>query len=198
MKYKKRIVIGVTGSIGAGKSTVAKMFSKLGAKVINADQIVDRIYKTNRQILKKISLRFGREVLRQNGTLNKKILSSKVFSDKKSTQALNKIVHPLVSRILKGKIKKSKGIVVIDAPLLIESGLHKNADFVVLVKSRLDLQLKRSSVNNRLSEVEFKARLRQQLPFKYKKRFADFIVNNSSTFENLKKQVTEIFNGVAR
>ncbi|MEW6008443.1 MAG: dephospho-CoA kinase [Candidatus Omnitrophota bacterium] len=198
MKPKKRIVIGVTGNIGVGKSTVAKIFAGLGAKVIDADQIVDTIYKTNHQIIKKISQKFGQGILTKEGTLNKSELSSIVFKDKKSTQALNKIVLPFVLKIIKEKIKRTKGVVIIDAPLLIESGLHKDVDFVLLVKSKLDIQLKRSLMANRLSEVEIKDRLKQQLPFKYKQRFADFIVDNSSSLEKLKKQVTKIFNGVAK
>ena len=189
---KKRIVIGVTGSIGSGKSTVVAMFARLGAKVIDADKLVKEIYKSNTTILKRIVKTFGREALTVNGKLDRYALSKGAFVDKKRARALNEIVHPFVLKMLKEKIKRSRGIIVIDAPLLIESGFHRGVDYVLLLNCPYRLALRRILKNHMLSEAEIHRRFNCQLSFKDKRKYADFLIHNRFSKARLKEQVKEI------
>jgi dephospho-CoA kinase len=198
MLKKRRIVIGVTGSLGSGKTTVSRLFGALGAKVINADKIVNVIYRDKPSIVRKIAQIFGKEVLTKAGKLNRRVLSKKAFSHKSYLKKLNRIIHPLVINKIKQEINKSHGVIIVDVPLLIESNLHRSVDYIVLLNTNLKLQIQRVLEKSQISELEMRRRIAAQLPFKDKKRFADFIINNNSSIENLKKQVKQIFQGVAK
>lgn len=198
MSHKKRIVIGVTGTLGSGKSTVAKIFAELGAKIFDADEIVKDVYSSCPVITKQIVKIFGKEVLDKDGRINKKKLSQKAFVNKDTCEELNKIVHPHVIRILIKEISKLKGVAIVDAALLIESGFYRFVDFIVLVKCPLKLEFQRAAKNSRLPAAAIRRRLACQLPFKNKKRFADFIIDNSGSIATLKAQVMKVYSEVAK
>lgn len=198
MSPKKRVVIGVTGNLGSGKSTVAKIFAGFGAKVFDADEIVKDVYRRYPNITKRIVTIFGKEVLDKDGRINKKTLSQKAFVNKNNCAKLNKVVHPQVIRILIKAISKLKGVIIIDAALLIESGFYRFVDFIVLVKCPLGLELQRAAKNSRLSEAAIRRRLACQLSFKNKKRYADFIINNGGSIATLKAQVKKVYSEVAK
>jgi dephospho-CoA kinase len=196
MKQKKRVVIGLTGQFASGKTTAAEFFRQCGARIINADRVVDDIYKTQAPLVRRISAVFGADVLKPDGSLDKNALSKKVFADRKAVRHINALVHPAVKKIIRQKIKKNIGVIVVDAPLLIESSFHREVDYVVLVRSSLKLQMERALKNLCLSEAQIRKRLKHQLPFRNKKRFADFIINNRSTLSRLKGQVARIYKEV--
>lgn len=198
MSPKKRVVIGITGTLGSGKSTVAEIFAGLGSKVFDADEIVKDIYCRTPGITNKIVKIFGKEVLDKDGKINKKTLSQKAFVNKNTCEKLNKIVHPQVIRILNEAISKLKGVIIIDAPLLIESGFYRFVDFIVVIKCPLKLQLQRAAKNSRLPEAVIRRRLACQLSFKNKKRYADFIIDNGGSILQLKAQVKKVYSEVAK
>ena len=198
MSPKKRVVIGVTGNLGSGKSTAVKIFAGLGAKIFDADDIVKDVYSNCPVITKQIVKIFGKEVLDKDGRINKKTLSQKAFINKNTCEKLNKIVHPQVIRILIKAISKLKGAVIIDAPLLIESGFYRFVDFIVVIKCPLKLELQRAAKKSRLPEADIRRRLACQLTFKDKKRYADFIIDNSGSISKLEAQVKKVYREVAK
>ncbi|MBU2541524.1 MAG: dephospho-CoA kinase [Candidatus Omnitrophica bacterium] len=198
MQIKNRIVIGVTGSIGSGKSTAASIFKKLGAKVLDADRLTKDIYRMRPAVVKKIAETFGKDVLTAKGHLDRKKLSLRAFCDKNALRALNRIVHPHIIKRLKQEIGKKYGLIIVDAALLIESGFNRFVDYVLLINCPLRLRLKRALGKHKLSEAEFRMRLNHQLPFIDKKRHAHFVINNSGSLNQLKGQIKKIYKEVAR
>jgi len=164
--------IGVTGSFGTGKTTAAAMFKKLGAKkVIDADKIVHSLIDRN---------------MRKN-------LSKVVFKRREYLNKLCKIIHPFViDRIRKICAKYKKKIIVIDAPLLIETGLHKEVDYVIVVKAKKSVQIERVRRKTKLSRKEIQNRIKSQMPLRKKIKLADFVVDNSGLISNTREQVKNI------
>lgn len=197
-KLRKRIVIGVTGSIGSGKSTVASMFAKLEAKIIDADEIAKQAYRQNPAILKKIVKVFGEELLCANGRLRREVLSQEAFADRGKVKVLNRIVHPYVLKRIKQVIRKSSGLIIVDAALLIESGCNRLVDYVLLLNCPFDLAVKRALRNHKLSKAQMRRRFALQLSFKDKRKKADFIINNRFSKSRLEKRVGEIYREVAK
>ena len=209
------MVIGITGNFGVGKTTVAKMFSRLGARVINADQIAHMIIKPYTAVYRGIVACFGRGILVGN-YVSRRRLGKIVFSNKKKLKKLNKLMHPAILRIIKNRIKKfSNGqIIVVDAALLIESGLpphqlskqrglKKNwcggvlpwIDKLIVVKSKPDIQIQRLKKAG-LTDDAIEARLSVQLLQDKKISFADFVIDNSSRRNQTQKQVRDIWDKI--
>ncbi|MGE4357589.1 MAG: dephospho-CoA kinase [Candidatus Omnitrophota bacterium] len=191
------IIVGITGGIGAGKSTVAKIFSRRGAKVIDADKIVHRLLKTHRAVRKKLIKKFGRGILASSGIIDRKKLAGVGFHNLKNWRLLCKIIHPEVIKIIKQKIEEARKynikVLVIDAPLLIETGLDRLVDYVILVKAHLKQASQRARFKLKISEEEFKKRRRFQLSFRKKFSRADFVIDNTKTLNFTERQVGEIW-----
>jgi len=190
---KKNIILGLTGSFGSGKTTVARIFKSFGAELIDADKIAHRVINPGSKVYKKIVATFGRGILKKNRAVDRKKLGRIVFSNKNLLKRLNNIIHPEVIRIIKKKIKVSNAkVIVLDAPLLLEAGLKKIVDKLIVVKITKDQQIRRVQNKMRLSKTEILERIRFQIPLKAKARLADFVIDNSSTVEKTKKQVKQI------
>ena len=191
---KKKIVIGLTGSFGSGKSTVAGIFASLGAQVIDADRIARASINPAGGIYRKIVSSFGGGILKENGAVDRKKLAEIVFKDKDALKKLNSIIHPSVIRNIKNQIKKSNsGIVVLDAPLLFEAGLRRLVDKIVVVKIGREKQIRRLQKKTSLGRIDILKRIRAQMPLRQKIRMADFIIDNNVTKGATRKQVKEIF-----
>ncbi len=192
------MVIGITGNLGAGKTTVADMFRRLGARIIDADRIAHTIMKPRSSAYKEIIAVFGRGIL-AGSYINRSRLAEMVFSDKKKLKKLNKITHPRILRIIKSRIKKlsDNETLVIDAPLLIESGLKSRVDRLIVVECDPEIQMRRLKERG-LTANQIRARLSFQLPQSEKARFADFVIDNRGRRSRTEKQVREIWNSIKR
>lgn len=190
---ERKVVIGVTGGFGTGKSTVARIFKSLGAKVIDADKIARGLLKTGTGVYKEILRVFGKKVLQESGAIDRSKLAVIVFNNENPLLKLNKIVHPEAVKIIKQKIDGvSKGIIVLDIPLLFEAGLECLADKIVVVKSNRQNQYERLLKKTSLSKIEIAKRINAQMPLSKKIRGADFIIDNDGSIENTKKQIQKL------
>ncbi|MBU0503324.1 MAG: dephospho-CoA kinase [Candidatus Omnitrophota bacterium] len=192
-KPNRKIVLGITGSFGSGKSTVAKMFKARGAEVVDADLIGHGLLRPGTGVYQKIIREFGREILMPEGSISRSKLSSLVFKDEEKLTKLNRIMHPEIIRIIKNKISSSRsGILILDAPLLIESGLNGFVDKMIVVKINRGEQLKRIASKAHLSGKQALRRIRAQMPLKDKIRLADFVIDNNGSISQTRKQVGQI------
>ena len=187
------MIIGLTGSFGTGKTTVARLFRAKGAYIIDADQINHQILKKNKTVIQKIVRLFGKDVLSKQGSINRKSLAQLVFKNKKDLSKLCKISHPIIIAQIKNRIKRinRNSFIIIDAPLLIEAGLNKLLDYLIVVKADKETVIRRLKKKG-FSRNEVLHRLRMQLPLRYKLRLADFVIDNNGALNNTKKQIDRI------
>ncbi len=189
----KRLILGLTGSFGSGKTMVAKIFKSFGAKVIDADKIAHRIIKPQSQIYQKIISIFGKNILKKNKTIDREKLAQIVFNNKNLLKKLNQIMHPQIIKIIKSQIKNYKSkIIILDAPLLIEAGLANLVDKLIVVKAKKKEQIERLQAKLPLQKREILKRIKAQIPLQDKVRLADFVIDNSATIKNTKRQVAQI------
>ena len=190
-------VVGVTGEFCSGKSTVSALFKKLGAHVIDADAIVRRMYKNDVSVKKKIVKKIGKKVFKKND-IDKMSLASYAFSSRKNLKALCSIIHPKVLKIIKREVARvSKSFIVVDAPLLIETGLYRSVDYVIVVKASRRVAALRCKKRG-FSQKELDERLLFQMPFSEKIKFSDFVIDNNRTKAHIKKGVIKIWKQLNR
>lgn len=187
-------VIGLTGGIASGKSTASAIIKKFGIPVIDADLIARELVGVGEPALDEIVEYFGKEVLNPDGTLNRKLLGSIVFSDPKKLEILNHITHRRIIERIENKIAmcKERGdhpVVFLDAALLIEMNMRKLVDEIWLISVEQDIQLKRLMERDGLSITEAKNRIHSQMPLEEKKKHADVIIDNSKDYLHLEKQI---------
>lgn len=186
------ITIGLTGSFGSGKSTVARMFARYGAVVIDADAIVHEELKINGKAYARVAKVFGKSVVLAQG-INRRLLADIVFRDPKKLKQLTAIVHPIVLKEVQARIRKLKKeskvrMVVVDAPLLIEAGWDRWVDYLIVVKASLDLQIRRLSAQRKITKAEIFRRLKSQLPIRQKISMADIVIDNRMNLKETQKQ----------
>lgn len=189
----KKTILGITGSFGSGKTTVSRMFKSSGIEVIDADEIAHGFLRPKGPIYKKIVDTFGEDILKKNKIIDRHKLGNIVFDNKNLIKKLNLIMHPKIIRTIKSKIKTSKAkIIILDAPLLIEAGLKKSIDKLIVVKISRKKQIERIMKKTPLDKADILRRIRHEIPLQDKVRIADFVIDNNSTIENTKKQVNRI------
>jgi len=190
-------VIGLTGGIATGKSTVASMLRGLGAKVIDADELAREVVKPDQEAWREIIEAFGSEVLRQDRTLNREKLRKIVFADKRARKRLDSITHPRIRALAQERIEKlaaeGADIIIYEAPLLFENRVHLWLRPVILVTSDSETQKRRLRERDRLSESEIRHHLEAQMPLEEKTKLANFVIDNSGELKDLERQVREVW-----
>ena len=181
------IIVGLTGGIGSGKSTILNYFREHGYPCFESDEVGKKLLEVE---LKETVLKlFGKEVYDAKGILDRKALSNKVFSNSKLLEKLNDIVHPAVNETFEKFKKKYQNfpVVVKEAAILIESGSYKSCDIIVLVKAPLDVRIKRIVDRDSVNESEVIARMNNQWKDKKKEKYADYVIENISLVETQEK-----------
>lgn len=185
--------IGVTGIYASGKGTVCSMFEQLGAIVIDTDIIAREIVTPPSPVLDTLVQTFGSDILTPDGTLNRRYLAQKVFTDATLVEKLNAITHPAIFHEVMKISSERSTIYMINTPLLFETEFYKYMDKNIVVIANTEQVLKRGVMRDGITEDEIKARLNHQISLKEKMKLADYIIDNSGSLENTKKQVEELW-----
>ncbi|HJM42373.1 MAG: dephospho-CoA kinase [Nitrospinota bacterium] len=193
--------VGLTGGIASGKSTVAEMFRRHGAHLIDADRVSRDVVAPGRPALEEIVEAFGRGVLRPDGALDRAALGAIVFNDDDARARLNAIVHPRIweeeDRLCAiYEARDPDGIVMIDAAVIIEAGGADRVDLMVVVDVDAEEQLARL-VAKGMSEEEARARIRSQMPAVEKRTYGDYVLNNRGSVEETGRQVERVWGELA-
>jgi len=187
------MIIGITGSFGSGKTTVAGMFKSFGVEVIDVDKIAHRIIKPRSKIYKKIISAFGKDILKNNKTIDRHKLAQIVFNNKNLLKKINRIMHPEIIGMIKNRIKTSRSkLIILDTPLLIEAGLKDRVDKLIVVKVDRRHQIQRLLNKTSLTRAEILRRIKAQISLRDKVRLADFVIDNSGTIDDTERQVKKI------
>jgi dephospho-CoA kinase len=192
------LLAGLTGGIASGKNSVAAILKGLGAKVIDADLLSRELVEKGMPAWQAIVDSFGPAVIKADGSLNRKALGEIVFADDEKRELLNSILHPKIieeerRRICLIKKDAPHSIVIVNAALLIESGNYKDMDKVIVLSADEDVILKRLALRDGLSPDESCLRIKAQSSISEKLKYADFLVENNGTREELKDKVAKLF-----
>lgn len=194
------LIIGLTGGIVSGKSTVARMFKDLGAKIVDADKLGHKVILPQGAAWKRIIKIFGKDILQKDQTINREKLGKIVFANQNLLKKLNKITHPEIIKLIKKEIslakdnsKEEKKILIIDAALIYETKIDRLMDKIIVVYLDEEEQLERLIKRNNLSEKEALQKIKSQIPLKEKIEIADYVIDNSNSLDKTKKQVETIW-----
>jgi len=193
-----RILAGLTGGIASGKSTVAAMLAAAGARIVDADRIAREVVQKGRPAYHEIVNHFGPAILGPEGQLDREALGAIVFNDQEAKQALDTIVHPRVHVVMQAQIcsfarEQPEDPVILDIPLLIESGWHEFLPVVILAYVPESVQQNRLMARDGLGAEDAMARIRAQMPIDAKRAYADFIIDNTGTREATRRQVLKVY-----
>ena len=191
------IIVGLTGSVGTGKSTVANFFRELGAYIIDWDELAREVIRPHLNAWREIVEYFGKNVLNEDLTINRQKLADIVFSDREKLGKLNQIVHPEVFKEderITNEIKSldPDALIIKDIPLLFELTRPVYVDKTVVVSTSEQTQIRRLKEKG-MSQKDAQRRIKSQLPLEEKIKSADFVINNDGQFEETKRQVEEIY-----
>ena len=201
-KYKNPKVVGVTGGIGSGQSSVCQILSKLGCKVIDVDKKAKQIISKDRSLQKELIKTFGNEIFFKDGQLNRRLLASIAFQDEEKTQKLNRLVHPrMVSEVIEemenARFSQKYPLVVIDEALVYEISIEQMFDSIIVVYTSLNNRVDRVMKRDGLTKDEILARVRRQIPLEEKKKWAEYVVDNDGSLEDLEKQTRNVFEKIS-
>ena len=190
--------VGLTGSIAVGKSHVLSIFGELGCHTIDADQIARQVVTPDSEGLKLVVENFGNEILQPDGSLDRQKLGAIVFADEAKRRQLNSLLHPLIIALQDEQIRQieesdPKGIVIIDAALMIESGSYRRMEKLIVVYCEPEIQLQRLMHRDGLSRDAAESRIAAQMPQDKKKTFADFLINTSGDHSQTRAQVENVY-----
>lgn len=196
------IVIGLTGGLASGKTRIASMFAALGAQVLNADSIAHKALYKKTICYKQVIKKFGLSILNADDSINRKKLARLAFVDNKKQQQLCQVIHPWVFAYIKKKIKKvekSKAVkaVIVEMVLLIESGFYKEMDKILLVKATTAQQFSRAILKRKMTLAQVKQRIRFQLGFNQKSKYADYIIDNRGELKDTRKIVKKVWKSIS-
>ena len=192
-------IIGITGNLGCGKTTVSLMFAKRGAKLIDADAITRDLLAQGKKSIKKVAKIFPGVIL-STSTINRSELAKIVFSHPRELKKLTDIIYPEALKEVRHKLSqyKNESLIVLDVPLLFESGWDKFTDITIVVKARRAQQIERAQKRLGMTRSDAIRRLKNQMPLKKKCDMADIIIDNSHDLGKTRKQVDAIINTLRR
>jgi dephospho-CoA kinase len=191
-------VIGITGSIGTGKSTVANKIAELGFKVIDCDEVNHNILEKNNIGYNKVVAEFGLSILDEELNLDRKKLGSIVFENKEKLSLLNQILHPLIYDKVKEEINSGEGFVFLNCPLLFETNFIDLCDYTIVVYVDLDTQIKRVMRRDHTDFPTTLKKINSQMPLVVKMEKADFIIDNCHSEGDLNWQIKQILFNLER
>lgn len=190
------LIVGLTGGIASGKSTISQMILELGFPIVDADIVAREVVEIGEDTYTKLLESFGKEILHEDKTLNRQALGNIIFHDEEKRLHLNSIMHPAIRQRIQQKKNKylEEGLhtVFLDIPLLLEGEETYGTDKILVVSVTSELQLERLMKRNHLSEVDAKARISSQMSLSEKVALADAVIDNSGTIEESKKQLIDI------
>lgn len=195
----RKPIIGIIGGIGSGKSFVAQLFGELGAMVINSDELVHAVYARD-DVKSTLREWWGDGVFREDGSVDRRAIAKRVFTDVEQRRELERLVHPLVNRERERLMESAKddGSVtayVWDTPLLVETGLHRLCDAVVFVDAPVDVRLARVSGRG-WDEAELVRRENSQMPLDNKRQISDYVISNAADAASARSQVRLVFSRI--
>jgi len=194
------LLVGLTGGIGSGKSTVARLLEKRGAVVFDADLLAREAVEPGTPGHAAVIERFGADVLAPGGELDREALASIVFADPSARRDLEEIVHPEVRRLFaegSEAYRDTDRVVVFSAPLLVETGMHTAFEVLVVVSATVATQIERLMHQRGMSEPSIRARIDAQAPLEDKAAAADFLVDNEGSLDELESQVEQLWNDLS-
>ena len=191
------MIIGITGGLCTGKSTVAGFLAQRGAVVLDADTIAHQAAEPGGDCYQAVVKLFGNSILGEDRRVDRRRLGRIVFSDFKKLKQLNQIIHPYVKRRFKEETvrilrENPRPLIVFDVPLLVESGMTKDVDWVVVVTATIKKQIERTMERLGLAEQEVLRRIQAQIPLREKAERADFVISTSGTLDETKEQVEKL------
>lgn len=197
------MIIGLTGGIATGKTTVSHFLQKLGAKIIDADKIAHEVLKKGNKGWKQILKAFGKDILNDDGEINRSLLGRLVFSDTEKRRKLEKIVHPIIIKEIEEQLKKLRmntgnategnKVIVLDAPLLYETGLDRLVDQVWVVYTDKETQLERLQKRDGLTLQEARDRISAQMDLSKKCQLADRVIYNTEDEIKLQERILTLW-----
>lgn len=189
-------LIGLTGGIGSGKSTVAQLLVRHGWELVDADQIARDIVEPGQPALTELAQAFGEDILQEDGSLDRRLLASRAFSSREKTAVLNSITHPRINEETQARFDAARqagaDFVVYDMPLLVDKGLHKDMDATIVVDVDAEERVRRLVAYRGLDEEDARRRIAAQIPDDVRRAAADFIIDNNGPRETLDEQVEEV------
>lgn len=194
--------LGLTGGIASGKSTADDFFKKKNIPIIDSDLIAHQIMKVGQAGYQAVVDYFGSKILNDNQAINRHKLGEIVFNDKAKLKKLNSLTHPLVHQEIKRQMEQyrlnQEKLVVIDVPLLFESGFESLCDGVLVISISPELQLKRLMKRNNFTEKEALVRINNQMPLSEKEKRATYVVANTGTINDLEKRLSDLLQKIGR
>ena len=189
------LLIGLTGGIGSGKSTVAAMLRDQGIRVVDADQIAREVVEPGQPALAELVEVFGQDILNDDGSLNRQELANRAFATEEATNALNTITHPRIEQETQRQFDlaaaEKENFLVYDMPLLVERGLHEEMDMVIVVHTDIEERVRRLVEHRGLDEDDIRRRMSHQVDDVTRLASADVLIDNNGSVDHLRKQVDD-------
>jgi dephospho-CoA kinase len=192
------LMVGLTGGVASGKSVVSQILKEEGAYLVDADQIARELVQPRTPTWKELIKAFGKEILQKDGSIDRKKLAAKIFSDPEQRGQLNRILHPRIKKEMGRRLKAigqkdPEAIVVIDAPLLIETGDHREMDEVIVVLSTEEQQIERLKERHGVNREEARRIIASQIATEERLKVADLVIRNEGSLEETVRRAREVF-----
>lgn len=191
------MILGLTGNIASGKSTIARELERWGAVVVDADQLARQAVAPGSRVLQQLVAAFGEEILGPDGELDRKTLGQRVFADPSARARLNALVHPAIAALAEERLRRLRQehhpLIVYEAPLLFEAAAQSRVDKVLMVTVRPEVQLHRLLTRDGLDEKQARQRIDAQMPQQQKAALADYRIDNSGSWEETREQLAALW-----